>query len=53
MTILDTLADHARARTKRNKSLVSLEEMKRRALSMNADTEIGRASCRERVCQYV
>lgn len=38
MTILDTLADHARARTKRNKSLVSLEEMKRRALSMNADT---------------
>ena len=38
MTILDTLADHARARAERNKCLVPLEEMKRQALSMNADT---------------
>ena len=38
MTILDTLADHARARTERNKGWVSFDEMKMLALSMNADT---------------
>ena len=38
MTILDTLADHARARTERNKGRVSFDEMKMLALSMNADT---------------
>jgi indole-3-glycerol phosphate synthase len=38
MTILDTLADHARARTERNKVRVSFDEMKMLALSMNADT---------------
>ena len=38
MTILDTLAEHARARTERNKGRVSLDEMKKLALSMNADT---------------
>lgn len=38
MTILDTLAEHARARTQRNKLRVSLEEIRRRALAMNADT---------------
>ena len=38
MTILDTLADHARARTERNKGRVSFDKMKKQALSMNADT---------------
>ena len=38
MTILDTLADRARARTERNKERVSLDEMKNLALSMDADT---------------
>ncbi len=38
MTILDTLADHARARTERNKGWVSFDKMKKQALSMNADT---------------
>lgn len=38
MTILDMLADHARARTERNKGRVSFDEMKMLALSMNADT---------------
>ena len=38
MTILDTLADHARARTERNKGRVSFDKMKKLALSMNADT---------------
>lgn len=38
MTILDTLADHARARTERNKGRVSFDEIKERALSMGADT---------------
>ena len=38
MTILDTLADHARARTERNKVRVSFDKMKKLALSMNADT---------------
>ena len=38
MTILDTLADHARARTERNKGRVSFDEMKMLALSMNAGT---------------
>ena len=38
MTILDTLADHARARTERNKGRVSFDEMKSLALSMDADT---------------
>ena len=38
MTILDTLAGHARARTERNKGRVSFDKMKKQALSMNADT---------------
>ncbi len=38
MTILDTLADHARARTERNKVRVSFDKMKKLALSMNEDT---------------
>lgn len=38
MTILDTLADHARARTERNKQNKSLRELRAQALSMNADT---------------
>ena len=38
MTILDTLADHARARTERNKGRVSFDMMKKLALSMDADT---------------
>ena len=38
MTILDTLAAHARARTERNKGRVSFDKMKKQALSMNADT---------------
>ena len=38
MTILDTLAEHARARTERNKGRVSFDKMKKQALSMNADT---------------
>lgn len=38
MTILDTLAGHARARTERNKGRVSFDKMKKLALSMNADT---------------
>ena len=38
MTILDTLADHARARTERNKVRVSFDMMKKLALSMDADT---------------
>lgn len=38
MTILDTLADHARARTERNKLNKPLEEVRALALSMNADT---------------
>ena len=38
MTILDTLAAHARARTEQNKKRISEEEMRKRALSMNADT---------------
>ena len=38
MTILDTLADHARARTERNKGRVSFDKMKKLALSMDADT---------------
>ena len=38
MTILDMLADHARARTERNKGRVSFDELKMLALSMNADT---------------
>ena len=38
MTILDTLAEHARARTERNKGRVSFDRMKELALSMNADT---------------
>ena len=38
MTILDTLAAHAKARTERNKLRTSAEEMKRLALAMNADT---------------
>ena len=38
MTILDTLAEHARARTERNKGRVSFDMMKKLALSMDADT---------------
>ena len=38
MTILDTLAEHARARTERNKGRVSFDMMKKQALSMNEDT---------------
>ena len=38
MTILDTLAEHARARTERNKVRVSFDKMKKQALSMDADT---------------
>lgn len=38
MTILDMLADHARARTERNKGRVSFDMMKKLALSMDADT---------------
>lgn len=38
MTILDTLAEHARARTERNKGRVSFDKMKKQALSMDADT---------------
>ena len=38
MTILDTLAEHARARTERNKGRVSFDKMKKQARSMNADT---------------
>ena len=38
MTILDTLAAHARARTEQNKRRMPEEEMKKLAFSMNADT---------------
>ena len=38
MTILDTLAAHARARTEQNKQRISPEKMKELALSMDADT---------------
>lgn len=38
MTILDTLAEHARARTERNKGRISFDKMKKQALSMDADT---------------
>ena len=38
MTILDTLADHARSRTERNKVRASFDKMKKLALSMNEDT---------------
>ena len=38
MTILDTLAAHARARTQRNKQKLPEEEIRKTALAMNADT---------------
>ena len=38
MTILDTLAACARARTEQNKRRISPEKMKELALSMDADT---------------
>ena len=38
MTILDTLAAHARTRTEQNKLQLPLEEIRKLALSMNADT---------------
>ena len=38
MTILDTLASHARARTLKNKHKISEEEIRRAALALGADT---------------
>ena len=38
MTILDTLAAHARARTQRNKKILPEEELRKSALAMGADT---------------
>ena len=38
MTILDTLAAHAKARTKKNKQILPEEELRKRAFAMGADT---------------
>jgi len=38
MTILDTLASHARARTLKNKHIISEEEIRKAALALGADT---------------